>query len=341
MSRLEPSRSERRLLPSCLLVAWLVSIGAGSVGAEVPMEGHLIARSPCPAPVSIRKGTNPGNVRLEIDHAYELLAGNKTTPSHYLVRVRGARPERRWVAVDCGEHVVPATAITSRPEPRPASGPRPATAVLAISWQPAFCETRERVPECASQVPERYDASHFSLHGLWPQPRSNAYCDVAPKLVALDKKRLWKHLPELPLSAPLRRRLDESMPGTQSGLQRHEWIKHGTCYGSSAEEYYADSLQLLDELNASAVRELFVERLGERVSTKEIRRAFDEAFGPGAGERVRVACRDDGGRRLIVELTLGLVGKVEDDSSLSALLLAAAPTDAGCPGGIVDPALFQ
>ena len=24
--------------------------------------------------------------------------------------------------------------------------------------------------------------------------------------------------------------------GTQSGLERHEWTKHGTCYGTSAEE---------------------------------------------------------------------------------------------------------
>ena len=39
--------------------------------------------------------------------------------------------------------------------------------VLAVSWQPGFCETRPRLPECRSQKKSRYDATHFALHGLW------------------------------------------------------------------------------------------------------------------------------------------------------------------------------
>ena len=50
--------------------------------------------------------------------------------------------------------------------------------VLAISWQAGFCETRPRLPECRSQTNKRYDANHFALHGLWPQPGNLAYCDV-------------------------------------------------------------------------------------------------------------------------------------------------------------------
>jgi ribonuclease T2 len=37
---------------------------------------------------------------------------------------------------------------------------------LAISWQPAFCETLPRRRECREQTHDRFDASHFFLHGL-------------------------------------------------------------------------------------------------------------------------------------------------------------------------------
>ena len=71
----------------------------------------------------------------------------------------------------------------------------PAQYVLAVNWQLAFCETRSRLPECRSQTEDRFDASHFTLHGLWPQPRSKAYCGVAKTDIAKDKKRRWRDLP--------------------------------------------------------------------------------------------------------------------------------------------------
>ena len=47
--------------------------------------------------------------------------------------------------------------------------------VLALSWEPAFCETQPDVPECRSQTTGSLDARQFSLHGLWPP---DVYCDV-------------------------------------------------------------------------------------------------------------------------------------------------------------------
>jgi hypothetical protein len=106
----------------------------------------------------------------------------------------------------------------------------PAEHVLAVSWQPAFCETRPRLPECRSQTADRFDASNFALHGLWPQPRSQAYCGVDERTVAQDKRRRWRDLPWERLDDDLWSRLRQAMPGTRSGLHKHEWIKHGTCY---------------------------------------------------------------------------------------------------------------
>jgi ribonuclease T2 len=213
--------------------------------------------------------------------------------------------------------------------------------VLAISWQPAFCETRRDRPECEGQTADRFDASRFSLHGLWPQPRSRDYCGVDAETVRLDDQGDWDLLPAPELSDALQAELAVAMPGTQSSLDRHEWVTHGTCYGTDAEEYFADSLAMLSAVNASPVAELFAANVGEELSQEQIRAAFDDAFGPGAGERVRLACDDDGNRRLIGELTIGLTGDIDGPETFADRIMDARPTDGGCDRGIVDPVGLQ
>jgi ribonuclease T2 len=213
--------------------------------------------------------------------------------------------------------------------------------VLAISWQPAFCETRPNKPECESQTADRADASQFALHGLWPQPRSRDYCGVDEATVRTDEDGDWNSLPAPELSADLWAELQVAMPGTQSGLERHEWIKHGTCYEGDAEEYFADSLAMLEAINDSEVAALFAGAIGQRVTQADVRAAFDATFGQGAGERVRLACVEDGNRRLISELTIGLTGEIDGPGSFADRLLDARPTDGGCDAGEIDAAGLQ
>jgi len=213
--------------------------------------------------------------------------------------------------------------------------------VLAVSWQPGFCETRPQRPECRSQTSARFDAEHFTLHGLWPQPRGNTYCGLSEVEQDEMRDRRWSRLPAVPLSEETRRALDRAMPGTQSNLQRHQWMKHGTCYAAEPETYFRHALMLLGELNGSEVRDFFVESIGERIAAEEVRRRFDAAFGLAAGERVVVRCRDDGGRRLITELQIHLRGPLDDASSLGERMAAAGARGASCRGGIVDPVGLQ
>ncbi|MEZ5871634.1 MAG: ribonuclease [Nitratireductor sp.] len=213
--------------------------------------------------------------------------------------------------------------------------------VLALSWQPAFCETAARKPECRTQTPGRADAAQFSLHGLWPQPGSRAYCGVPQSAIDDDKSGRWREVPMQRLSQDLWERLRIAMPGTKSALERHEWIKHGSCYTDDPETYFTDSLALLDEINASALRDLFHSRIGSNLSGAEIRRAFEQDFGAGAGDRLRIACQRDGNRQLISEITIGLRGEITGNPDLAALIAASPRTDPGCPGGIVDPAGLQ
>jgi ribonuclease T2 len=335
------------VLTNIMAITLVVSTLSIPATAQIALHGYFIARAQCPAFQSFRQQTNPGNVVTEKDRAYTLVGKNNHVASHYLIDM-DVEPRRRWVAVSCGEHVVPVDA-TGTPLPNPGSGgpggPSPEAPaqryILAVSWQPAFCETKPSKPECVSQTVERFDAAHFALHGLWPQPQTNIYCHVAPEMVAADKDNRWSDLPSPALETQTREALHRVMPGTQSFLERHEWIKHGTCYnGAPAETYYADSLSLMEQLNATAVRTLFADHIGQEITTTAIRDAFDDAFGAGAGARVKVSCTQDNNRRLITELTIGLAGDL-DERSMAEAIFAAPQTSAGCPGGIVDPVGLQ
>jgi ribonuclease T2 len=320
--------------------AAMAALPASNAVAEAPLTGFFIAREACPALQSIRKATNPGEVKTEPGKSYPMIAKNKPNASHYFIEVEGADPARRWVAVECGEHVVSADGSGPPSEPGAGDGdgetPR-AAYVLAVSWQPAFCEMKPNKPECASETRDRFDATHFTLHGLWPQPASNAYCNVPPQLSLIDKDGDWDQLPAPTLSDQTKQKLAQVMPGTQSNLERHEWIKHGTCFhADSADEYFSRAIALMDQLNASKAQQLFASNVGGQLTGQAIRDAFDESFGEGAGDRVRVACKRVNGRNLIVEMTIGLVGQIGDEPSLTDLIAASAPTDPGCPGGAVE-----
>ncbi|MDQ0454763.1 ribonuclease T2 family protein [Rhizobium paknamense] len=212
------------------------------------------------------------------------------------------------------------------------------TALLAVSWQPAFCETKPDKPECKSQTAERYDASHFTLHGLWPMRKN--YCGVSQADMNADAGSKWTRLPPVTLTAETQKALEKVMPGTQSALERHEWIKHGTCSGLEQEAYFSTAIALMDDLNGSAVAKLFAARVGQNVTAMEVQQAFDESFGKNASRRVKMRCERDGERRIITELTIGL-GDTDEKADLKERIQAAGGTSFGCDQGVVDPVGLQ
>jgi ribonuclease T2 len=331
--------SNSLIMCSAALVAAAI---AWPANAQVPLEGYFIARKECPAVQSIKKQTNPGSITTVKDRAYDLLGKNSPAASHYLIKVPEANPDRRWVAVECGEHVQVVGGGTGGGNPPPdGNGDKPRY-VLSLSWEPAFCEGKPDKTECGTMTPERFDASHLALHGLWPQPRSNIYCQVDNALANKDKNHDWQGLPEPQLDPGTKISLDKVMPGTMSLLHRHEWIKHGTCYnGEDADSYFRDAIRLIDAINASPVQEFLAANIGKDVQTADIAEKFDEAFGAGAGSRIKVACARDGDRRLIAEITLGLAGDVSGQASIPDAIFASPATSPDCPGGVIDPAGLQ
>ncbi len=311
------------------IILWLLVLAGpwGEARAFEALSGCFVADAVCPAAPSIRPQRNPGEVATEPGRAYPLLGANrKDRATHVQIRMPGADPRDRWVATGCGHRVEACDAA--------ADAPAAADYVLAASWQPAFCEAHRRTPECRSQTAGRFDASHFALHGLWPEPRSQVYCGVAPALRSVDEPGRWRELPPVDLTRKTRAELEIVMPGTRSGLERHEWLKHGTCAGASPEVYFTAALALLEELNASALRDLVAERIGRHLSVSEVRAALEQTFGPEAGARIELACEGD----LIIEVRLRLRGAISPAPRLADLLAAVPAASGGCAGGRIDPA---
>ncbi len=319
--------------------------------AAEPLNGYFIALDACDAYVSKNRRTNPGDVRVEARRAYDMLAINKVGGDFFLVRVPDAPVNSaRWVSTACGLHVVeagttvdapPADTTVMVPQEREESTDN----LLALTWQPAFCESRPTREECrllnAGDLPDA--GMRLSIHGLWPQPNGTFFCGVPSMLVRLDNDRDWRALPAPEVDAETRAALDAAMPGARSLLDRHEWIKHGTCYGGAggADEYFDDTLYLLDAINGSAVGDFLAANIGQRIEASDLRAAFDGAFGAGAGERVQVQCASDDGRVIIREIRVALMGRIDPDTPVAGLLAAAQPQSPGCPRGVLDAAGLQ
>ncbi len=337
-----------RLVPVFLIAVLLLG---GSADAFERLQGYFVAFKACQAFQSKNKMSNPGDIETKPMRAYEIIGINKIAGDFFQIRMPGApvTPDR-WVHVGCGVHVVEAgtevfPGVTGPVVVTPPEGDESSDNLLALSWQPAFCETKPDKIEC-EQLNDGLlpvTETQLSVHGLWPQPRDNIYCGVPQALVDLDRSGQWDKLPKLPLDAETRDALAVAMPGTASFLDRHEWIKHGTCHlgDGGADEYYDDTLQLVDAINASSVGAFLADHVGADVSTQEIRDRFDEVFGPGAGDRVQFHCTGDGGRVLIQEVKINLRGVIGPETQLEELLLAADRISIGCRQGVIDAVGLQ
>lgn len=207
---------------------------------------------------------------------------------------------------------------------------------LAINWQPAFCETRSYLPECKNQDTTSFEATNFTLHGLWSE---SIYCGVSPQIVSIDRANKWSDLPAINLSANLFKELKIKMPGVASNLHLHEWYKHGTCYSKTSEEYYLESLALLDRINQSKVRKFFQDNLGRSISSQSIINHVERDFGRNAGTKITFKCQQDNrptNRNMITELQLNLKGEINSNTSIAELFKQSETVSIGCLIGEID-----
>ena len=298
-----------------------------------------VAVKNCPAFDNMKHTRNTDSAVLHSSERYTIL---RVYQGQMLVLLKGENPAQRWVESQCfsnGEkHHTHNSIVQSsfkRENEKRAESKLSQKSILALSWHNAFCETHRKNKACQrewrSLFGKQKGRDNFVLHGLWPQPKSRVYCGVERRYISADRYGKWNRLPEPKLSQETKDRLKKVMPGTDSNLHRHEWIKHGTCYGTDAERYFKHAVTLAKEVENSEVAHFFQAHTGRRIGIEKVRALFDRSFGRGAGAHVELRCRNG----LITELWLHLG---EGGSGLAQMLQTGKRVQSHCRYGIVDGA---
>lgn len=332
----------------------LVLLGSPATWAEA-IDGTFLAVRGCPAYVSKNKLTNPSHSRVIPGQQYRVIERNRPdAPDYYRIRLDTANPKERWVGSDCGKF---STSTSSSLGPTPpqlsplssegsgAHCPAPAPGasqcetcgrgdsyILALSWQPAFCETQRNElnnkPECRITDPSAFQARNFTLHGLWPNQTAcgthYGFCGSVH-----NQAKPFTGYPAVPLKADTRNSLGEVMPSVAagSGLERHEWHKHGTCSGFLPDEYFNIAADLTRQFNQSGMAAYIDANIGRKITKQEFFAQVDRALGTGARDLMGIECSND--KKMLVGITVRLPSGVKPGADLKALLQQARP---GAPG---------
>ncbi|BDW86768.1 ribonuclease T2 [Roseicyclus marinus] len=144
--------------------------------------------------------------------------------------------------------------------------------VLALSWTPTWCALEgddRNSPQC-----DAGQGYGFTLHGLWPQYEDGwpSFCPTAARP---------------PSRAETGAMVD--IMGS-SGLAWHQWRKHGSCTGLSAQDYFRLSRLAYDRVT----RPDLLRRLDRpvRLPAQVIEDAFLEENPALTDEMLTVTCRD-------------------------------------------------
>jgi ribonuclease T2 len=287
----------------------------------------------CEAYNNLKHTQNTHHALVRPDRTYLILKKHK---GQYLVLLKGENPAQRWVDDGCfsGKSAKKGHINIKKYENKNSPASDRLTTMLVLSWHNAFCETHPHKQECRSNA-HVSGTGHLVLHGLWPQPRSNSYCNVPKKVVAKDKHHQWRALPTIDTEPETLELMDTYMPGYLSYLHKHEWIKHGTCYGTDPDTYFHDALSLAREVDTSDVGKLLRANVGKRITLGQLRRAFERAFGAGAGMHLSMTCD----RGMLSELQIRLRGR--GDRIAPLLTQAPVARKSRCNSGTVDPAGIQ
>jgi ribonuclease T2 len=152
---------------------------------------------------------------------------------------------------------------------------------LVLSWSPTHCgEVQSRGRDDTQCNPRSGRPYSFVLHGLWPQ-----YERRWPQ----DCKVANSYVPE-----PLLREMLDIMPARP--LVIHEYKKHGTCSGLTAEEYFHLARQLF--LSIKIPERFQNPAQPQTVSPQEVVEEFVRANPKLKPEDVAVACQNRPGNRL-------------------------------------------
>ena len=140
--------------------------------------------------------------------------------------------------------------------------------LLSLSWAPNYCAEH---PSDNSSECRKGNHKGFVLHGLWPQSNQGQ-----PPMSCQ---------PASPVAGDIVRHMLEYYPSR--GLIQHEWEKHGTCSGLSAQDYFAKVEQAFKSVNPPGqLKNLSIDKV---FAPKDIERAFAQSNNADA-DAFRISC---------------------------------------------------
>ncbi|ASQ44748.1 ribonuclease T2 family protein [Legionella clemsonensis] len=300
--------------------------------SSVSVNGNFAATKYCPAYLSKNKKNNPDNLMVIPSQNYPIREINRpVNPDWLRIELSNAAHSLRWVSTECGTYYVDANGKTSC-EQSPGLAD---SYVLALSWQPGFCQTygyEAGKPECFKLPADSYQATHLVLHGLWPNQQ---ICGESYGFCGVEAKKHHCDYPAISLSKEVSQDLQQFMPSYAAGscLERHEWNKHGSCQVLSSDAYFALAIRLNREANQTSLGQFLHEHVGETVKREQLRTMVRESFGENAAYKIFLGCKNG----ILVDIFIQLPALIPQTDSLQTLVNKAPDFERaeGCPGNLM------
>ena len=289
--------------------------------ASATATGTFTASRACDAYLSFRKGTNPGAVRVAPGLQYEVREVNDDARNWLRVEVPGIQ-EPRWVAAECGVvQDLRVDAQGSTPSGGAGGGQcsvagQQDSYVLAISWQPGFCEHVKYdgvKPECDHMADGQLVVSNLTLHGLWPNRKAcgTKYGNCGGADLSLTEGTVSYISPWMP----------NFFYETKFG--KYEWEKHGTCSKMDADTYFRRAVDSVRTVNDSSAGRYLTNNIGGTISKKTFyERLVADASSSKAANSVTLLCSN----KYLVEVRVRLPLDFRAGGTLSDLLGSTLPS---------------
>jgi ribonuclease T2 len=190
------------------------------------------------------------------------------------------------------------------------------TYILALSWQPGFCEhvrSGLRKPECVAMAKGQITIDHLTLHGLWPNNR------------ACGKEYGHCPGPSLRLRQETTTYIQPWMPNFYYGndFGEYQWRKHGTCQqGLDDDAYFRKAVDAVITINNSLAGQYLRQSTGGRFSKKRfLEKIVQEVGDAGAADNVLLLCQGE----YLYEIRMILDPQFEESSGLASMMKGALP----------------
>jgi ribonuclease T2 len=296
-------------------------------GASESASGSFTATKSCEAFSSFAKRSNPGEVKVSAGTAYTVREINKTDYDWVRVDVPGAQPNLRWVQRACGT-----PELEERQAGRADQGVsgescslpnRQDSYVLAITWQPGFCEHanyKGKKPECDAMNGGTLEAKTLSLHGLWPNKKEcgTQYGSCSGQPFELSKATIEKVAPWMPNFY------------YERTFGAYEWNKHGKCQSLPPDEYFIKAVSAVRVVNESEVGKIVLGNAGKSFRVNDFFERVKARYGDKVADTITLVCTQ---RKYLQEIRVSLALDFATDRDLPQLVANARPAGsraAGC-----------